>query len=173
MPSADASFLPLFLAHQPALYAFVLANGIAPADADDVIQNVAVVLWQRYAEFRPGSDFRAWAYAVTRLELRKQGDRWRRDQRVLRLPDAVLDRIEAAGAAGPEWEHGRLQQCLSRLGEQARNLVTLHYAEGLPQAEIARRLGISHEAVRTRLSRIRRAVQSCLIGGATQGQEPA
>ena len=99
MPSADASFLPLFLAHQPALYAFVLANGIAPADADDVIQNVAVVLWQRYAEFRPGSDFRAWAYAVTRLELRKQGDRWRRDQRVLRRGHDLVG--GAPGAATP------------------------------------------------------------------------
>lgn len=159
----QAGFLPLFLQHQASLFAFILANGIHPADADDVLQNVATVLWQRFADFEPGTDFRAWAYAVTRLEIRKQGDRWRRQQRVVQLDESSLDALVAGELPSPpEPRLERLQDCLARLGEGARTLLRLHYAEGLPQAAVGERLGLSHEAVRTRLSRLRRQLAACI-----------
>jgi RNA polymerase sigma-B factor len=50
--------------------------------------------------------------------------------------------------------HQRLTPLLSRLGEQDRRLTWLYYGEGLSQAEIGARLGMSQVAVSRRLARI-------------------
>ena len=60
-PDRHAEFLRAFTAHEPAVRAF--ARRLVPrrADADDVMQEVAVVLWEKFSEFRQGGDFKAWA----------------------------------------------------------------------------------------------------------------
>ena len=53
-------FLRLFASHEPAIRAYVRRLVPLRADADDVMQDVAVVLWEKFEEFREGGDFRAW-----------------------------------------------------------------------------------------------------------------
>lgn len=168
MPDSDhRHFLELFLRHQAGLYAFVVAGGVPPTDADDVLQNVAALLWERFDEYRPGSNFRAWAFAVTRLEVLKAADRWKRDTRVIRLGDDALDKLVAAAdeADDQETDPGlarHLRGCLDGLGDHARQMIAWYYGEGRSYEDIAAELGISQGALRTRLCRIRKGLQSCL-----------
>ena len=69
-------FLRLFAEHEPELRTFVRSLLPARGDAAEVMQEVAVVLWQKFAEFDPNRDFRRWAFGIARFEALA----YRRDQ---------------------------------------------------------------------------------------------
>ena len=52
-------FLQLFTTHEESVRAFVRRLVPARADADDVMQEVCVVLWEKFGTFHEGADFRA------------------------------------------------------------------------------------------------------------------
>lgn len=152
-------FIRLFVAHQRELFAFVLAQGVRPSDADDILQDAAVVLWERFADFTPGSNFRAWAFAVLRRVLLANRRQRRRD--LVLDPDcavAVSDQmLTEAPTADPD-----LSGCIARLAPQERQLLELRYHEGLSPQAMAEQLGIAAGTLRVRLHRIRRQLGTCL-----------
>src|SRR5258708_32355535 len=108
-------FLRSFTAHEPAIRAFVRRLVPARADADDVMQEVSVVLWEKFAQFRDGADFRAWAFGVARFEvlawLRDKG----RDRLVLDEKVATLLADEAAeGEPRPHPHRMALEACMEK-----------------------------------------------------------
>ena len=50
-------FLQLFLAHERRIYSYILALVPVWADADDLLQQTSVVLWQKLDQFEPGTNF--------------------------------------------------------------------------------------------------------------------
>jgi RNA polymerase sigma-70 factor (ECF subfamily) len=55
-------FLRLYTANEPAIRAFVRRLVPTRADAADVIQEVALVLWRKFEGFDSQEDFRRWAF---------------------------------------------------------------------------------------------------------------
>ena len=68
-------FLRLFTANDAAIRAFVRSLVPTRQDAEDVMQEIAVVLWRKFSEL-PDDDFRRWAFGVARYEILA----WRRDK---------------------------------------------------------------------------------------------
>ena len=100
-------FLRLFAEYEPALRTFVRSLLPSRGDASEVMQEVAVVLWQKFGEFDAARDFRKWAYGVARYEaLAYRRDRVRDrhvfdDELVGRLARMPLEAYRRA-VAGPE-----------------------------------------------------------------------
>src|SRR4051812_46890773 len=82
-------FLRSFTAHEASIRAHVRRLVPTRADADDVMQEVSVVLWEKFGTFREDADFRAGAFGVARFEVLA----WLRDRSRDRL---VLDENVAA-----------------------------------------------------------------------------
>ena len=158
------SFLALYTDHYPSLYAHALRHGVPTADADDLVQETAAVLWTKFDTFQDGSNFRAWAHAVMDLEIRKWRHARGRSDRVLHLsPEAEADLAGLEQVdADPTDLRDRLRNCLSQLGAQARRLIDWHYGEALDFDALAVRCGSSAATLRVRLHRIRRALHRCL-----------
>src|SRR5215203_7142041 len=68
-------FLRHFTTNEAALRAFVRSLVPTRADANDVMQEVALVLWRKFAELPAGEGFRRWAFGVARFKVLS----WRRD----------------------------------------------------------------------------------------------
>jgi RNA polymerase sigma-70 factor (ECF subfamily) len=156
-------FLRLFMPLQGELLAFILAAGVSSADADDVLQNAAVVMWRKFDTFEPGTNYRAWAFAVLRFEIRKTFSS--RATRVLSLTDGALADLEAMATAEPEPPQTRVKalvECLGRLRPNARSLVDLRYRTRLSVGDIARRLRRPVDSIYTTLSRIRKTLGECV-----------
>ena len=92
----NRQFLRLFTEHEPALRMFVRSLVPTRADASEVIQDVAVVVWEKIGEFEEARNFRKWAFGVARYEaLAYLRDRSRDrhvfdDELVARLADKVV-----------------------------------------------------------------------------------
>jgi RNA polymerase sigma-70 factor (ECF subfamily) len=153
----------LLAEHQPALSTFVRALLPSSHDAAEVTQQVAVVLWQKFAEFDATRDFRKWAFGVARYEvlafLRDRG----RDRHVFNV-DLVNTLADEADAAGPrhELQRAALETCLEKLPEARRELVLAAYAKGVRIDELAARRGQTPMSVYKALHRIRKALLECV-----------
>ena len=66
---ANEEFIRHLTECQPWLRAFVRAILLAPSDVDEIVQRTNVVLWRKADRFELGTDFRAWASQVARLEV--------------------------------------------------------------------------------------------------------
>lgn len=135
-------FLRLYTANEPAIRAFVRRLVPTRADAADVIQEVALVLWRKFDGFDSQEDFRKWAFGVARYETLA----WLRDKARDRhvLAEDVLEVLadEAVSAETRLSAHREaLEQCLAKLSSEQRSLVMAAYSPGARIEEIAERSG--------------------------------
>jgi RNA polymerase sigma-70 factor (ECF subfamily) len=156
-------FLGHFAEHEPALRTFVRSLLPLRADASEVMQEVAAVLWQKFAEFDATRDFRKWAFGVARYEaLAYLRDR-ARDRHV--FDDELLGRL-AGEAEAAEQRHAAqreaLDTCLQKLSAAQRALVLSAYAKGTRIDELAAQRGQTAMSLYKLLHRIRQALLECV-----------
>lgn len=155
----------LFVRHQNELRGMLLAILPDFSAVDDVLQETFLTISRKAAEFRPESNFVAWAATVARIHAldwrRKQG-RW-----ATGLSEAVIEQLYAHPTALGEpqqadRELAALDRCLEELAPQARRAVELRYRDGHKPAEVARRLGWTSDAIYVALSRTRAVLRECV-----------
>jgi len=164
------SFITLFLQNERRLWHFILALVPTEQDAEDVLQETAVVLWRKRQEFRPGSDFAAWARAVARNKALE----WRRRQvtSTRALDDDVLEQLAAEAesrATTFDERQAAMQECMQRLPKADAELIRQRYSEGLTGLQLAELLKRPVNSIYQSLARIRRALLDCITRKLARG----
>lgn len=160
-PSAE--FLSHVTRAQRSLYAFILTLVRQSADAEDVLQETNVVLWQKAAEFDASRDFMPWALRIAQLQAMAHLKRQKRVPATFDEPLLTVLAEEAiADAADLDLRREALAGCLQRLPDRQRELIACRYEPGGSVNEIARQLGKTPKAMSEMLRRIRRALLECI-----------
>ena len=166
MPDADEDIIRLLSHHDRGIRAFVLAITGRADVVDDIVQDVAAVVWRRRADFDPERSFGAWARGIARMATMEALRKERR--RPLALEHAALDAIESAFAQHDAGAHAAnerldaLEHCRGRLSAAHRELLRQRYQNEWSDAQIAEETGRSEAAVTKALVRIRRALRQCI-----------
>jgi RNA polymerase sigma-70 factor (ECF subfamily) len=157
-------FLELFLRHQHEVRAFVASVVRDWHAADDVVQEVGLVLWRKFDAYDPRRPFGAWARGVAAVQLLKERDRFRRTLPILSpgAVEAVRRAYDGTERREPAAALDALRRCLQGLPERARQLLRLRYEESLPLERIAAAMTASLPAVKKALLRIRARLQDCV-----------
>ncbi|TWU00096.1 ECF RNA polymerase sigma-E factor [Botrimarina colliarenosi] len=137
----------------------------APADRDDLLQEIALQVWKSLEGFAGASSLETWAYRValnTALA-------WRRKSatRATKISQAHYDVAQLAGsdAEGDETNvTAVLDRFLASLNDADRAVMLLHL-DGVAQADAAEVLGVAAGAYRTRLHRIRQRFEEDFCQG--------
>jgi RNA polymerase sigma-70 factor (ECF subfamily) len=140
------------------------------ADAEEVLQQANLVLWQKFGTFRRGSDFFAWAAQIVVLTAKDFLARQRRAK--VKFSDTFYDLVaeETAEAAEELAERERvLRDCVGKLKERQRTVVQLRYHDAKPVAEIASKIGSTAKAVYHALEHIHKALLDCVQRGLAAG----
>ncbi|HEY1303830.1 MAG TPA: sigma-70 family RNA polymerase sigma factor [Vicinamibacterales bacterium] len=168
----DAAALEaLLVRYQPRLYRFGLRMCGNVEDAGDVAQESLIAMARSLRDFRGDSSMSSWLYTIARrfcVRKRRRGKFAPTHEESLDAPDSeAVDRlIDPApnpehAAVGREIE-AALARAISALDRGYREVLVLRDVEGLSALEVARVLGISVDAVKSRLHRARVAVRSHL-----------
>jgi RNA polymerase sigma-70 factor (ECF subfamily) len=128
-------------------------------EADDLTQEVFIKVWDNLNGFREESKVSTWIY---RIAVNTCLARIRKSKKNIRT-DSIGDigEIEQPSAVDREKMFKSLYKCINRLSETNRAIILLEL-EGLPQKEIAEVIGIKHEAIRTRIHRIKNDLTKCV-----------
>jgi RNA polymerase sigma-70 factor (ECF subfamily) len=155
-------FLRIHMAHQRALYGFLLAAVRNPVETDDLLQQVTLVLWKKFGEFREGAPYLPWAFGIARREVAAHFRRLGRGERCapLDILDQVAPALEDLDAPLTR-ERGALAQCVEGLPAPLREILRARYDEGTSLRALAARLGQSLAAVNMKIVRLRRALLDC------------
>jgi RNA polymerase sigma-70 factor (ECF subfamily) len=158
--------------HNERLYRAARAITRDEREAEDVMQQTYVNAFANLRQFKGQAQFATW---LTRIAINEALARVRRRGRYESFDDAVSN-VEALvppnAAADPERQAftGELRELLEwaidALPDGAREVFVLREVEGLSTAETAASLGVSEEAVKTRLSRARGALRRSLLARA-------
>src|SRR5450432_1784105 len=134
----------------------VASLGILDAEADDVCQEIFVIIYKNLARFRGEARLSTWIYRLATRE----AIRFARRRRLVRaLADLFArDKRDTLPIDWSESEAGRrhyLRQLLERLSPERRLALVLYEIEGVPVSEIARISDCAENTVWTRLHRAR------------------
>jgi len=157
------SFLRQFLPNEGLLRAYLRAATRDPNEAEDLLQEVSAVLWEKFDSYDETRPFRAWALGVARLQVLKWKQKAARSRQV--LSDEALELLENAALAAAETAEDRrshLRDCLSGLPPHLKDVIRMRYLEELPVAQLASRVRKSTAAVEMILVRTRRALRDCV-----------
>lgn len=157
------AFVRLMTEHQGRLFAYIFSLLGNPDAANDVLQEVNVVLWRDSREFRHGSNFKAWAFRVAHFQVMAWRQRQIRDRLV--FEDDLLEAI-ATGAREVDDMFDRRQEklsgCLEKLTPEHREMLRRRYGEDAPLSSLATERGTTANAVMQTLFRIRQRLMQCV-----------
>lgn len=154
----------LFLQFQPAVRGYVLSMIPDFSLADDVMQEIFLVVTRKAASFEIGTSFPAWVKTIARfkaLEAIRAGR-----SRGEALSEEVL---EALGAERSEFRSDTderltlLASCLQELAPQARRSIDLRYKQDHLPPQIAGLMGCTVQSVNVTLSRARAFLRECVL----------
>lgn len=158
-------FMRLFLEYQPRIYGYIRSLVLQRADADDIMQETASVLWRKFEEYERGTYFDRWAFRVAWNQVRYFRQTKARESKRLQFSDEVcqllsegselvLDETEEVGAA--------LERCLRKLPGKDRQMVALRFAPGGTNRSVALHLGKSDSVISRNLTRIYDSLMRCI-----------
>lgn len=158
-------FERLFLPNRAAIQALVYAAVRDRITADDIFQDVAAALWKGFATYDPERPFMPWARGVASNILKVHYDKRARGVTILapEVVDALVDSAQQESDAFASGEaETALRQCLQKVPQRARRILSLRYEGELELQLIAMQVGVGVEGIRKALARLRRALKSCI-----------
>ena len=168
--SGDGQALEALLErHQAQVYRFGMKMCRDPEDAKDVLQDTLLAMARGVRDFRGASSISTWLYTIARsfcIKHRRTSKFAPEKQRSLdtdvgpeaaRLADPAKNPEEVL--VGKQVEHA-LEQAIGALEPMYREVLLLRDVERLTAPEVAEVLGVSSQAVKSRLHRARLSVRA-------------
>ncbi len=142
------SFEALLRAYRSAAERYVKFKIPSLPDAEDVLQEVYLTAFEKFPQLKREDSFRPWLIGIARS---KCADWFRARARKWEIPlEALTERELVDTRFGPS-ESTVLGDAVERLASREQQILFLYYWKGLPQRDIAARLGIPLGTVKSRL----------------------
>jgi RNA polymerase sigma-70 factor (ECF subfamily) len=154
----------LFEAHAGFVLRVVRRLGAHPSDAEDVTQEVFVIVHRRLSDLRDDVPVRSWLFGIAR---RVVANHLRKTQRRREHGDAVGIASTLEGPAEQlqlARDRARLEHALARLDDDKRAVFVLFELEGCDMREVAEMLGCPLNTAYSRLYAARELVRRYVLG---------
>ena len=132
----ENSFSDLFNTFTPQLVAFFRARGCDLALAEDLAQEVMLIVYRKAEQIRDRTLFRAWLFKIARNALCRHYGKQTREVDTVTLPD-VADRMVAASHKPSGTPAFEFRHWMSFLDSREREVMTLRFVEEWEYHEIA------------------------------------
>jgi RNA polymerase sigma-70 factor (ECF subfamily) len=161
--AAQQRFLSLFLRSEREIFRYVAALLPNVADAEDIVQQTALALWEKFDAYDSSQPFTPWACRFALNKTKQWIERRQRWQALLErgLAEELAQRREELR---PEIEIRlkHLESCLNKLPEEQRSIVQGYYYRRDGIEKVAEHSGRTVAATYKTLQRIRDALQLCM-----------
>jgi len=156
-------FEELFATHSAAIRSFIASFVPRVNDAEDVMQETSVVMYEKFEHFEPGTDFLSWSFQIGKFQalnyLRK------RSNDPLRFSDDVVNLLAETSINHTnvlEEDRRSLSVCIGTLDDSERELLSAYYWDQTKIKDYAASVRRTPNAVGKQLDRIRRKLFKCL-----------
>jgi len=158
--------LSLLLKHQRAIYAYIFALVPNEADAEDLLQESCLTIYEKFETFEEGTDFVLWANRIAYWKVRQARQKFARskvlfDEKVMEAVSETAVAMEGEISA----RHEALSLCLRKLNDRDRRMILARYEPGGSVEEAAQISKRTVVATYKALGRIRQLLRDCVTVG--------
>lgn len=136
------------------------------SEVEDVAQETFLAAWKARHAFRGEAEWTTWVHSIALRRARNAARARGRRLRWFGRSESELDALQVEGHDGPrsgeDTASGDVRSVLQQLRHADREVLVLHYLEGLSVEQVATQLSLGRAAVDTRLSRARARMKSRL-----------
>lgn len=151
------AFDEVFRAYHPLLFRFVFKMTASYRLADEVANDILLIVWQTASKFRGDSKVSTWIFGIAyRQSLRRLGKR--RLKTVPLFDSAAVDEQSASRMEREDW----VRQAIALLPPKQRLTIMLVYYLGLTCDEAAKASDVPVSTVKTRMFHARRKLRGYL-----------
>lgn len=165
MDDSTPEFVSLWTRYQPEVRRYVCKLVAAGADAEDVMQQTASRLWEKFEQYDSDRPFVPWAIGFAYHEILSWRQRQARDRLV--FSENILAQLHATigeEASLLELRRKALDGCLQKLNTKERELLLRRYSEhGAVQRE-AKQSRISPDKLYYAIEKLRARLMACIDG---------
>jgi len=163
LDSQHKQFLRLFLECEPRLFAFIRSLLPSKTDAEEVLQETALVLWEKFDQFEAGTHFDRWAFRVAHYQIMYYRQKKARDR--LYFDDTLIEKLAndmIEESSRIETLQRALFHCIDKLPVRDREIIKRRYRPGGTNREVANATGRSESAISRALNRIYSNLLRCI-----------
>ncbi len=142
-------------------------------DAEDIVQQTKLRLWEQFSEYDPAKDFGAWACTIAYYEV--LSFRSHRGRSRIQLSQTSLDRVSNVAMQTALEMDSRLHllnKCIEKLTQWQRELLLRCCAAGESIRDVANEYDRKVGSVRKAILRIRRDLYRCVEESRGEGGQP-
>jgi RNA polymerase sigma-70 factor (family 1) len=150
------SFETIYRKYNKKIYNFSLRYFKNRDDAEEIVQEVFISLWEHSKSFNKESNLNAWLFTVTFNSIRK---RFRKLSCEINHLERYAFQLEKTSDGSSEAEYfdlnERIEQLIAGLPKQQKKVFLLYRETGLSCSEIAKKVNLSKKTVENHLNRAR------------------
>ena len=146
----EAAFRELYYRYNVPIFNFVLRIIHEPKEAEDILQEIFLAVWQGACRYREKAQVKTWIYRIAHYK----SISWLRKHK----PVTSFDDITDSELDGPEqeavasWQLNDLKKAINHLSSKHRSVLELAFVQGMAYDEIAKVIGCPVGTVKSRMS---------------------
>ena len=169
IPEKQQQLAQLWMQAQPKVFSFVATAVTRRHDAEDILQQVALETASSFENYDASRPFLPWVLTIAHRMVIRFYERQKRQPVIFSestLQVLVDYHVESSRT---DDERAALQECVGKLDEKSRQLLSMRYDDDLNTSDMANRSGLTAGSVRVTLSRIRKQLIDCVRGELRKG----
>jgi RNA polymerase sigma-70 factor (ECF subfamily) len=155
-------FFGLYNSVQSRIYAYLLTIVHSRDDAEEVLQETAIILWEKFDTYQLGTNFGVWAVQIARFKaleyLRKHKSRMFFDEAFY---NAISDQAEES-SSDVDGRSEALRFCIKKIPENNLKLLAMRYKKDISIKRISQLTGRSANGLYQSFSKILSALRNCM-----------
>ncbi len=156
------SFLQLLMTNHSRIYAYIMCSLSNTSDADDIMQNITMIMWRKFDQFQLGTNFLAWAITIARNDILT----FRRNKaKEMVFSDNLLGIIhgeycQRSGLVDAKLD--ALSECVEKLSELDKKLISGRYEDNLTINDLADSFDKTSSSIFRALTRVHGILVRCV-----------
>ena len=163
MDNKSSEFFSLYPSIQGRLYAYIMVMVHDSTVADDLLQETAATMWEKFDQFQEGTNFSAWAFCIAKNKIFEY---FRNNQKTKKLfRGDFYERLSHLAEDSPNDYLARidaLDGCLKKLGKSDQKLISLRYKNNISIKELSMKVGKSVSTLYLHISKVLSLLHVCI-----------
>ena len=156
-------FISLLVPNQRHIHAYILYLVPHQSDADDILQDTLAEMWNKFDDFREGTNFIAWGITIARYKILSFRQK-NKASKVL-FSDRINELIDTEcreNIDSVKYEIDILKKCMDKLPGRHKKYLLMRYEQSMTFRAIAAQVGITMQAVYKSFCRIHAQLAQCV-----------
>ena len=161
----EAAFTDLTKKYQERLYWHIRRMVVSHEDANDLLQNVLIRVWNALEKFREESQLYTWLYRIATNECLSFLEQ-KKKRATLQLSDdenGLVQQLKADADFDPQKLDWKLQVAIQQLPEKQRIVFSLRYFDEMPYEEMSNVLDTSEGALKASYHHAAKKIERFLL----------